>query len=92
LKTLLFFGAEHRFISAPFYLEGFFQGMLGGILGLTALFITYLFICSNIEQGFASGLIHIRFLSPGWLGAILVCSMFVGWLGCFISLKQHLKT
>jgi len=92
IEIMRLVGAEDRFISAPFYFEGFIQGMLGGILGLTALFITYLFICSNIEQGFASGLIHIRFLSPGWLGAILVCSMFVGWLGCFISLKQHLKT
>ena len=85
-------GAEDRFIFAPFYFEGLIQGMIGGISGLGALFVTYLFVSSNIERGFASNLINIRFLSPGVLCAILLCSMFVGWLGCFISLKQHLKT
>ena len=92
IEIMRLVGAEDRFISAPFYFEGLIQGMLGGIAGLAALFITYLLIYSNIEQGFASGLFHIRFLSPGMLIAILLGSMFVGWLGCFISLKQHLKT
>ncbi len=92
IEIMRLVGAEDSFISAPFYFEGIIQGMLGGISGLAALFITYLFVGSNIEQGFASGLFHIRFLSPGVFCAILLCSMFVGWLGCFISLKQHLKT
>jgi len=92
IEIMRLVGAEDRFISMPFYFEGLIQGMLGGISGLAALFITYIFVGSNIEQGFASGLINIRFLSPGVLGTILLCSMLVGWLGCFISLKQHLKT
>ncbi len=92
IEIMRLVGAEDRFISAPFYFEGLIQGMIGGISGLGALFVTYLFVSSNIERGFASNLINIRFLSPGVLCAILLCSMFVGWLGCFISLKQHLKT
>jgi len=84
-------GAADRFIKAPFYIEGLIQGAVGGFIGLFVLFITFIYVSSRVEQGFSLNLLSIRFLSPGIIFLIILCSMFVGWLGCFLSLKQFLK-
>lgn len=84
-------GATDRFIKAPFYIQGLIQGAFGGIIGITILFITFMFISSSVDQGFSPGLFTIKFLSPGAFFGIILCSMFVGWIGCYISLKQFLK-
>jgi len=84
-------GATDGFIKAPFYIEGLIQGALGGMIGLAVLFVIFLLVSLNVEQGLTAGLFTIRFLSPGASGGILVCSMFVGWLGCYLSLKQFLR-
>jgi cell division transport system permease protein len=84
-------GATDRFIKAPFYLEGIIQGALGGFIGLSVLFFIFIFISSNIEQDLYSGLFTIRFLSLWAFFGIIFCSMFIGWLGCYLSLKQFLK-
>ena len=85
-------GATDNFIKIPFYIEGLIQGALGAIIGLTILYISFIFISSNVEQGFFPGLFRFQFLSPSMLGIILLGSMLVGWLGCYISLKQFLKS
>jgi cell division transport system permease protein len=84
-------GATDGFIKAPFYIEGLVQGALGGMIGLAVLFVIFLLVSLNVEQGLTAGLFTIRFLSPGASCGILVCSMFVGWLGCYLSLKQFLR-
>ena len=84
-------GATDGFIRAPFYIEGLIQGALGGIIGLAALFVLFVFISSNVDKDLTSSLFAIRFLSWEAFLGILICSMFVGWMGCFLSLKQFLK-
>lgn len=84
-------GATDNFIKIPFYFEGLIQGALGALIGLAMLYIAFIFISSNVEKGFFPGLFRFHFLSPTLLLAILLVSMLVGWLGCFISLKQFLK-
>lgn len=84
-------GATDRFIKAPFYIEGLIQGALGGIIGLLALFVTFMFISYNVELDLSFGFSTIRFLPPRVFCGIILCSMFVGWLGCYLSLKQFLK-
>jgi len=85
-------GAEDRFIKTPFYIEGIIQGAVGGIIGLGALFIVFTIISSNVSQDITTGMFQIRFLPPLVLVAIVISSMIVGWLGCFVSLKQFLKS
>ncbi|MBW2439092.1 MAG: ABC transporter permease [Deltaproteobacteria bacterium] len=84
-------GATDNFIKIPFYFEGVIQGALGAMIGLAMLYIAFMFVSSNVDKGFFPGLFRFHFLSPTILLAILVVSMLVGWLGCFISLKQYLK-
>ena len=84
-------GATDNFIKVPFYFEGLIQGALGAIIGLAMLYVAFVIVSSNIEQGFFPGLFRFHFLSPTIMLAIFLVSMLVGWLGCFISLKQFLK-
>lgn len=84
-------GATDDFIKIPFYIEGLIQGALGSIIGLMVLFVAFLFVSSNVEVGFFTGLFQLRFLSPQIICGVILSSMVVCWLGCFISLKQFLK-
>ena len=85
-------GAADSFIKMPFYIEGLIQGALGGIIGLAALFLIFLLISANVQQDFSADLFRIRFLPPTIFAVVIFSSMFVGWLGCYLSLKQYLKT
>ncbi|MCJ7830336.1 MAG: permease-like cell division protein FtsX [Desulfobacterales bacterium] len=85
-------GAADRFITAPFYIQGLLHGALGGTAGLLGLYATYLFISAHVEQGFAAGLPAIRFFPLDVLAGVLLGSMLVGWLGCYLSLKQFFKS
>ncbi len=85
-------GATDGFIKAPFFIQGTLQGAAGGILGLIVLFIAYAFISSNLGPGPVLGFFQIRFLSPAVSAGVVLSSMFVGWLGCYLSLKQFLKS
>ena len=85
-------GATDNFIKIPFYFEGLIQGALGAIFGLGMLYLSFFFISSNVEQEFLPDLFSLKFIPPEILGLILLGSMLVGWLGCYISLKQFLKS
>ena len=91
LEIMRLVGASNTFIKIPFYIEGIIIGTMGGVIGLVVLFAAFSIISSNVNQDFASGLFQIRFLHPSALLLILFCSMLVGWLGCYFSLKQFLK-
>jgi cell division transport system permease protein len=84
-------GATDRFIKIPFYIEGLIQGGLGASLGITMLFCSFFLISSNIEQELWPDFLGLQFLPPATIVLILLGSMLVGWLGCYISLKQFLK-
>ncbi|MCF6247543.1 MAG: permease-like cell division protein FtsX [Desulfobacula sp.] len=85
-------GATETFIKAPFYVEGLLQGLLGGVSGLIILFTTYLMVSSGITRNFASYVyFDIQFLSIKTIFLIIFGSTFLGWFGCYLSLKQILR-
>ncbi len=92
IEIMRLVGATETFIKAPFYVEGVLQGFFGGIIGLAILLISYLTIASGISQNLASyGYFDIRFLSFQMIVLIIFGSTFLGWFGCYLSLKQILK-
>jgi len=91
IEIMRLIGASDSFIKTPFYIQGLIQGTLGGIIGLGILFVTFIIIASNIEHGFLPGSFQIRFLPLVAFFSIVISSMLVGWLGCYLSLKQFLK-
>ena len=91
IEIMRLVGAAERFIKIPFYIQGLLQGALGAAIGLIILFVVFWLLASNIERGFFPGLFNIQFLPPLIVGAIFLISIVTGWLGSYISLKQHLK-
>ena len=91
IEIMRLVGAESRFIKAPLYIQGLIQGFFGGVLGLAGLLAAYLAVSAQVQQGFGSRAFEIRFLPVSAYTGIILASMFVGWLGCFLSLKQFLK-
>lgn len=92
IEIMRLIGASDGFIKTPFYIECIIQGAVGGIIGLILLFVIFTSFISNVDQDVISDIINIKFFSLRALSVILICSMFIGWLGCFLSLKNFLKT
>ena len=91
IEIMRLVGSNDRFIKTPFYIEGLILSALGGISGLAALFAVYRFILSKFQTSLSLGLLEIQFLSIEQFFLFVGGSMLVGWLGCYLSLKQFLK-
>ena len=91
IEIMRLVGSNDRFIKAPFYIEGLILSALGGIVGLTALFTAYRFLLSKFHTSLSLGLLEIKFLSIEQFFLFIGGSMLVGWIGCYLSLKQFLK-
>lgn len=91
IEIMQLVGADNKFIRAPFYIQGLLHGFSGGVGGLLLLSVLFFIFASNISQDFTTFIIKIKFMSFKSVLIILFCSTLVGWLGCYISLKQFLK-
>ncbi len=92
IEIMRLVGATEGFIKTPFYVEGLLQGFLGGILGLLILMAAFLAISSGISGNVSAYVyLDIRFLSIKAMGIIILASTFLGWFGCYLSLRQILK-
>jgi cell division transport system permease protein len=84
-------GAADSFIKTPFYIEGLILGALGGSAGLLALYGTYYYISTSVAKGLSTAFLNIRFFPPMVSGMMIIGCMLIGWLGCYLSLKQFMK-
>ena len=91
IEIMRLVGSNNSFIKAPFYIEGLILSALGSIAGLAALFAAYYFVLSKFHASLSLGFLEIKFLSIGQFFLFVGGSMLVGWLGCYLSLKQFLK-
>jgi len=91
IEIMRLVGATDRFIKIPFYLEGMLQGGAGTVIGLGLLYVGYLALSWHFAPGLASGMIQLRFFSVGASVAAILGGMGIGWLGCWVSLKQFMK-
>lgn len=91
IEIMRLVGATDRFIKIPFYLEGMIQGGAGTIIGLGSLYVGYLSLSRHFEPSIAGGLLSVRFFSASACAALVSGGVLIGWLGCWVSLKQFLK-
>lgn len=91
IEIMRLVGATDTFIKMPFYVEGMILGASGGFVGIAAAFFGYVMVSSNMASGISSGFFHIRFFPMDISLGIICSSILVGWLGCYLSLKQFLK-
>ncbi|MFC2158633.1 cell division protein FtsX, partial [Acidobacteriota bacterium] len=93
IEILKLVGASNTFIRIPFLLEGFFLGMLGGMLSLLFLFlVTKLFpLYLGSSLGVLSELIRFRFLTLPQCLALIGAGSIIGLIGSSSSLAKFLK-
>ena len=86
-------GATNGFIRRPFLYFGAIQGLLGGIMAW--LIITLSLLLLNYQLGTLTQLYASQFmLHPLSLGdslSLLLFSMYLGWLGAWLSVARHLS-
>jgi len=86
-------GATNAFIRRPFLYFGATQGLLGGIAAY--LIITLSLMLLNRQLGALAQLYASQFtlhpLSPGDSLTLLLFSMYLGWLGAWLSVARHLS-
>jgi cell division transport system permease protein len=86
-------GATNGFIRRPFLYFGAMQGLLGGIMAW--LIITLSLLLLNYQLGTLAHLYASQFtLYPLSLGdslTLLLFSMYLGWLGAWLSVARHLS-
>lgn len=85
-------GATNGFIRRPFLYFGLVQGLLGGatawlIIASSLLLLNY--NLAELAQLYASNF-SLRHLTPGDSLALLGFSAYLGWLGAWLSVSQHL--
>ena len=84
-------GATDRFIKIPFYIQGLALGGVGGMIGMVGIYIAFHFISQKFHSSLSAELLDMHFLNLEIIAAIVTGSMLVGWVGCYVSLKQFLK-
>ena len=88
IEIMQLMGATDGFIRTPLYLAGIAEGALGSLFALFGLFAFYV----AFARGAGSAeIFELHFLSPGAMGATLLYGIFVGWFGCFLSLREFMK-
>jgi cell division transport system permease protein len=91
IEIMRIVGADEAFIKHPFYIESLLQGFLGGGIGLLLLYISFRMTMSKVEQDAMFSAFEITFIPATFLLAIVACSMIIGWLGCYFSIRKFLK-
>lgn len=84
-------GADEAFVKYPLYLESMLLGLCGAVAGLALLYAGFLAVMPQVSPGGLLPVFQIRFLSPGWIFMILMASMFVGWVGCWFTVRRFLR-
>jgi cell division transport system permease protein len=89
IEILRLAGAAEGFIKDPIYLGGLLLGAAGGGLGMAALYGLFRFLTAHLDPGLPTPTFTLRFLPPRAVFGAVAGSGFVGWLGCFLSLRQY---
>lgn len=76
-------GATDGFIRAPFLIEGFLKGLLGGVLALVMTYLTYAFVGQYLVQ--------TTYFETGLAAFGVLAGALIGLLGSAVSVGRHLR-
>lgn len=86
-------GASSAFIRRPFLLFGLLQGLLGGLAAWSIIAIAILLLNRSLIDlaRLYDSSFHLHGLGIGDALTLLAFSAFLGWLGAWMSVSQHLR-
>jgi cell division transport system permease protein len=87
-------GASEELIQAPFVIEGMIQGVVGGMIAVTLLWLAYLSLRNEMPSlgGFLAPLGQLQFLDLNRIALLLTVGWLLGAAASVISLRRFLKT
>ena len=88
IETLSLLGATKLFIKAPFIIEGFMQGFLGGLFSIGILYLIFLYFNTVMKQTD----LQFEFLGFDYLLYLLISGIFLGVFGSSISVGKFIKS
>lgn len=93
LEIMALVGATMRFIKIPFLLEGAIQGLLGGVISLGFLAISFkLIIVRSLSSFWLTPVdFDLLFLTAGQQLLLVAAGVFLGTLGSFTSLRRFVR-
>lgn len=91
IEIIRIIGADEEFIKYPLFFEALAQGFLGGIAGILMLYLAFILTVPNFAPETVFSFFEIRFISVKFSLTIVFCSMMIGWIGCFFSIRKFLK-
>jgi len=88
IETFSLLGATKTFIEAPFIIEGFIQGFLGGLFSIGILYLIFLYFNSVMKQTD----LQFDFLGIDYMIYLLITGIFLGVFGSAISVGKFIKS
>jgi cell division transport system permease protein len=87
-------GASEELIQAPFVIEGMIQGVVGGMIAVTVLWLAYISLGNEMPSlgGFLAPLGQLQFLDLNRVLLLLGVGWLLGTAGSVSSLRRFLKT
>lgn len=89
-------GATDFFVRAPFIVEGIIIGLVGALIPVLLLLLSYNKVTSYIADNYKSLVKFVEFVPAGNIFSVLVpvclgIGVGVGFLGSFVTIRKHLK-
>ncbi|RJP86901.1 MAG: FtsX-like permease family protein [Desulfobacteraceae bacterium] len=91
IEIIRIVGADENFVKYPLYIEAVLQGFLGGVIGIVTLFLAFVLTVPGLSMEGAFSFFEMRFIPVKFSLAIVLCSMMIGWIGCYFSIRKFLK-
>ena len=90
VEILKLVGATDWFVKMPFLIEGTFQGLVGGVIAVSALFLLFLLFSLDNVHIIGLPVLEIVFLPMAHLAFILLLGLILGLVGSFIAVGQFI--
>ncbi|MCW3172685.1 permease-like cell division protein FtsX [Shewanella subflava] len=93
IEIMKLVGATEAFIQRPFLYTGIWYGVIGGLLAwlIINLLVWYLDGALADLMGLYGSQLSIESLTFAELGELVLLASFLGWLGSYLSVRQHLR-
>ena len=93
IEVMKLVGATEAFIQRPFLYTGIWFGIIGGVLAwvIINLLVWYLDFALAELLGLYGSQLHMESLTLTELGQLVLLASFLGWLGSYLSVSQHLR-
>ncbi len=87
IQTMKLIGATRGFIRLPFLLEGFLQGLLGGLIAAAIVFVLF----NYLEQWLTVSLSEFVHVQPYYYSIIVGVGCVLGLFGSMISVRRFIS-